>query len=194
MTDYFALFDEPRRPWLELEKLKAAFHARTLQAHPDAQPSSAASVTAEADFAEINEAYQVLQDPKRRLQHLLLLEGAAPSTNSAAVPEELAELFPMVAELTQQAERLAQRTADTTNALSRSLLRAEQMQVAQRLTGTLQQLQLLREDAETRLQQIAQAWSSGNDEQTAALQELYLRFSYLQRWIAELRERSLVLS
>ena len=35
MADYFALLDEPRRPWLDPEELKAKFHALTATVHPD---------------------------------------------------------------------------------------------------------------------------------------------------------------
>ena len=37
MIDYFALLDQPRVPWLDLNELKNAYYQKTLQAHPDAQ-------------------------------------------------------------------------------------------------------------------------------------------------------------
>jgi len=35
MTDYFALLDEPRRPWLDVSSLKQKFLARSSEVHPD---------------------------------------------------------------------------------------------------------------------------------------------------------------
>src|SRR5688572_2737628 len=35
MTDYFALFDEPRRLWLDPERLKTRFLALSAELHPD---------------------------------------------------------------------------------------------------------------------------------------------------------------
>ncbi len=37
VTDYFALLNEPRRPWLEPETLKSKFLALAAEAHPDKQ-------------------------------------------------------------------------------------------------------------------------------------------------------------
>ena len=61
MTDYFALFGEARRPWLEPAELKEKYFARSRTAAPS---------------AELNEAFRVLSDPKLRLHHLLTLAGA----------------------------------------------------------------------------------------------------------------------
>ena len=35
MTDYFALLEQPRAPWLDPRGLKEAYHRQTLQTHPD---------------------------------------------------------------------------------------------------------------------------------------------------------------
>jgi DnaJ-domain-containing protein 1 len=35
VTDYFALLDEPRQPWLDEEALKAKFFALSTSVHPD---------------------------------------------------------------------------------------------------------------------------------------------------------------
>jgi hypothetical protein len=61
MTDYFALFGEARRAWLDPEKLKEKYFALN---------------RATAADADLNEAYRVLSDPKLRLHHLLTLDGA----------------------------------------------------------------------------------------------------------------------
>ena len=93
MIDYFALLDQPHVPWLDPDKLKDTYHQKTLQAHPDAQTSRPGADTTDAAFTSLNEAYQVLQDPKRRLQHLLSLAGAAPSSTDQTVPKQLHDLF-----------------------------------------------------------------------------------------------------
>ena len=75
MTDYFALFQEPRRPWLEPEALKATFLALAAAAHPDKQPAAdpAEKLKASRRYAELNAAYHCLTEPKLRLLHLLEL-------------------------------------------------------------------------------------------------------------------------
>jgi curved DNA-binding protein CbpA len=67
MIDYFALLDEPRAPWLEADKLKETYHRKTLQTHPDVHARSPGAASADTTFASLNEAYQILQDPRRRL-------------------------------------------------------------------------------------------------------------------------------
>ena len=188
MTDYFALLDQPRRPWLDPDEVKQAFHHKTLHAHPDAHAHAGNADTAEAFFAQINEAYQVLAEPKRRLHHLLTLSGHPPP-KSAAVPPEIANLFPVVAELIQSIEALSGKIDGATNPLSRSLLKPESLELQARLTAQLHELQALDRAATVRLQRITDIWRPDDAEVTAELHGLYLQFSYLTRWRDELEEK-----
>ncbi len=105
MTDYFALLEQPRRPWLDPEELKQVFHQKTLATHPDAQTEPGENET----FTQLNEAYQVLREPKRRLQHLLSLEESVPATKNVPVPDNIEQLFPVVAALMQEMDGLIQK-------------------------------------------------------------------------------------
>ncbi len=122
MTDYFALFDQPRQAWLDPEKLKEIYHAKARTASPDAQ---------------LNEAYQVLRDAKRRLHHLLALHGHAPSRENASVPREIEDLFPEVAGLTSETDLLLNKLTQATSALSRSLLKNEIAAIQNKITEML---------------------------------------------------------
>lgn len=186
MIDYFAFLDQPRRPWLDPGELKQAFHARSRELHPDVADAS------DAAFAQLNEAYQVLDDPKRRLQHLLALEGRPPARNSS-VPQEIAVLFPIVASVTQDADAVVQRATAATNPLSRSLLKPQMLAVQNRLAETLQHLRDLEQQAQTELQQLSTV-RVFEQRQWAQLHALYLQFSYVGRWIAELEEKQLRLT
>ena len=195
MTDFFALLGQPRQPWLDPMALQQAFHALTLRAHPDAMAGKAGAADAEADFAQVNEAYRVLQDPKRRLQHLLNLEGQPPSAADGQVPEEIAEIFPTVAAATQEAERAQQKAAVTTNPLSRSLLRGEFLQADRRIDEALSLLLRLRAEAESDLEGLNGIFAEmAASDRCSALRRLYLRFSYLTRWIDQLQEKRTQLS
>jgi curved DNA-binding protein CbpA len=178
MTDYFALLEQPRSPWLDPEELKQSFHAKTRHAHPDARPDD----NSDAAFAQLNEAYQVLRDPKRRLHHFLTLKGEPAAQQAAAIPKEVDELFPAVARLTNEADAVLQKVNGSSNALSRSLLRGEVVRTRAALEETLDRLRQLHTHAEDKL-------SSADADATDVLQDLYLRFSYLARWIAELEEK-----
>ena len=183
MTDYFALLDQPRQPWLDAAELKHAFHAKSMQSHPDV------AVTTENAFAELNEAYQVLLDPKRRIQHLLNLERRE-LARDGSVPADIAELFPVVAEATHAADVLSQKMEAATNPLSRSLLKAETLAVQSRIGDTLQRLGYLRDGADAELRRLNQSRPLAEAE-WAQLSALFLRFSYLTRWIVELEEKQL---
>ncbi len=202
MTDYFALLDQPRSPWLDPEELKQAFHARTLQSHPDAQESGRAvsalnprgsgerHASTENDFVQVNEAYQVLRDPKRRLQHLLALMGEMPSGGSTSVPPEIVEVFPSVASLTNDTEVLLRKLATATTPLSVALLRPKLLELRGAVREMLEQLGNMQASASVELRQIGGV----SPEETSTLQRLYLRFSYLTRWMAQLQERDLRLA
>jgi DnaJ-domain-containing protein 1 len=174
MTDYFALLDQPRAGWVDPEQLKDAFHKRTLRAHPDASGK-------EDEFAQLNKAYQVLRDPKQRLQHLLALRGEA--TDSSAIPNDIAELFPLVASLTRQTEVVISKSRDASTALTRSLVRPELLQARGAVEEMIERIEQMLALANERLR-----------EKDADLRDLHARFSYLTRWLGELKEKHLQLS
>lgn len=194
MTDYFALLDQPRRPWLEPEQVKQAFHARALQVHPDAQLQQEARPSSDALFAQLNEAYQVLQDPKRRLQHLLRLEGYPPDRTPGATPPQIEQLFPMVAAATQRAAMVAQQSAAATNLLARTLLKSEMQNAANELELVREKVRQIQETAIARLQQLDRCWTGKIGDGLDQFRSLYLEFSYVTRWLAEVQEKQLQLS
>ena len=188
MTDYFALLDQPRRPWLDQDALKQAFHQKSLTEHPDAQASGGSVSEAEATFAVLNEAHQTLQDPKRRLQHLLALEGHGQTARFSSVPNDIADLFPAIAEATQDAERVTGKAGGATTALGRSLLASELGQVRDRLESLIGRLASLEAEADSELRRISEAFDEHDPETASTLERLYVRYSFLQRWVAQLNE------
>jgi curved DNA-binding protein CbpA len=194
MIDYFALLDQPHRPWLDPDKLKNTYHQKTLQAHPDAQTSRPGADATDATFTSLNEAYQVLQDPKRRLQHLLSLSGAAPSSTDQTVPKQLHDLFPEVGALTQRANLLLETIRATSNALSRSLLKPQILEVQNEAKEVRERIQNLSDASLAELRQINAAWAKNRAEQIEGLSNLYFAFAYLTRWSTQLDEMTFQLS
>jgi curved DNA-binding protein CbpA len=189
MTDYFALLEQPRGPWIDPAALKEAYHRKTLQTHPDT-----AAQDHESDFAELNDGYQVLQDPKRRLHHLLSLENCVPSSANQAVPQELQELFLLIGGLSQRANLLLEKNRTTTNALSRSLLKSQMVEMQTEVSSLREQVRALDDSATVELRQINSDWKHDRDAQLGALSNLYFRFAYLGRWSAQLDELAFQLS
>ena len=182
MTDYFALLDQPRAPWLDPAALKEAYHRKTLENHPDTAAPGA------SNFAELNEAYQVLQDSKRRLHHLLSLENCGPPPGNQAVPQELQELFLDIGALTQRANTILEKIRTTSNALSKSLLKPEMVELQSEAKNLRETVQRLVDAASEQLQTLSAAWQIDRAGQVAALSNLYFRFAYLSRWSAQLDE------
>ena len=194
MIDYFALLDQPTRPWLDPEKLKDSYHQKTLKAHPDTQTSRPGPDATSTPFASLNEAYQVLQDPKRRLHHLLNLKGAAPSSTDQTVPSPLHDLFPAVGMLSQRANHLQEEIQAASNALSRSLLKPQILEVQSQAREVRARIQELFDVSLAELRRIDAAWGTNPTEQIEALSNLYSAFAYLTRWSAQVDELMFQLS
>jgi len=187
MIDYFALLDRPRLPWLDLDELKNRYHQKTLLLHPDAQPNQPRDAT-HATFANLNEAYQVLQDPKRRLHHLLTLTGAAPSSTNQIIPQQLQDLFPEVGALTKRGNDLLEEIRRASNRLSRSLLQPQVLRLQKDAKDVREKIRDLFDASLTELRRINDAWEKNPLEQVPTLSELYVRFAYLTRWSSQLDE------
>lgn len=184
MIDYFALLDQPRAPWLDPAGLKDAYHRKTLQAHPDTGQSSDTG----SGFAELNKAYQILQDPKRRLHHLLELEGHAPASGDQTVPQELHHLFPAIGALTQRANLVLEKATTASNALSRSLLKPQILEAQKETKELRDKVHGLSEALLVQLRQTNSRWATNPTEEIAALSNLYFAFAYLTRWSTQLDE------
>ena len=189
MTDYFALLDQPRAPWLDPAALKDAYHRKTLRSHPDTAPSPA-----ESGFAELNEAYKVLQDPKRRLHHLLELAGHAPSPTNQTIPLELHDLFPAIGAITQRASRLLEKIGGASNALSRSLLKPQILEAQKETKELRERIQNLSDASLEQLRAMNARWTKNPTAEIAALSNLYFAFAYLTRWSVQLDETAFQLS
>ncbi len=185
MTDYFALLQQLRKPWLDLEQVKERYQELTLAEHPDRPRPNDSSI----DFTAVNEAYATLKDPKLRLQHLLRLEGHDPNARQA-IPEELLDLFSRMGNFTQTADRLLQRAGATHNALAKSLIQEEVLASRTEAEELLKKLTLLYREAEAETRRINDSWQGVPHK----VSQLYGRFAYLTRWIAQVEERQFQLS
>jgi curved DNA-binding protein CbpA len=188
MIDYFALLDQPRAPWLDLEKLKEVYHRKTLVQHPDTQTPPQNIVTPAAVFADLNEAYRVLRDPKLRVKHLLNLEGHGVGSRNQIIPQELYDLFPMIGALTQKNRQLLNEIQATSNPLSRALLKSRVLTAQNETDEMRRTIQNLTETATAQLQRINENWTKDPATQVPALSNLYSVFAYLNRWSTQLDE------
>ena len=110
MTDFFALLQEPRRPWLDTDLLKQKFLTLSASAHPDKIHSASDADKADAtkQFTELNAAFNCLADPKSRLLHLLELERGAKPADIQQIPAALADLILPAVEVAKQPVKFLQ--------------------------------------------------------------------------------------
>jgi DnaJ domain len=190
MIDYFALLEQPRRPWLDENALREKFHSLARTAHPDRQSSA----SPDSDFASLSEAFRVLSDPKLRLQHLLQLVQATPTSDENILPKDLEDFFSSITTIIQVADDLLKRMRATTNALSRSLFKSELLTIQNQVAHSLAKLSELNEQTVSELQALDESWTTVPSPDFSRLRQLYLKISYLSRWITQLEEKKLQFS
>ena len=193
MTDYFALMRQPRRPWLDPQALKQIYHELTRTLHPDRQAPDRNSSNSDTDFTIINEAYRILTNPKLRLRHLLTLEGRAPVANGSA-SDELMELFPQIGGLVREIDHLIEKLSDSSNSLTQSLLQSDLIEKQARCSDLLIKLNDLYKDAMEELRTLDRLWAGQSAKILDELEKLYLKISYLMRWMDQLAERQFQLA
>lgn len=114
ITDYFLLFDIPRRYELDLVALQPRYRELQRQFHPDRFAAEAADVqrVAVQRAADINAGFTVLKDPVLRARHLLELEGHPLNIESTTVSDTDFLMAQMeLREQLEEAETLAQMAA-----------------------------------------------------------------------------------
>jgi len=182
MSDHFAILGQPRRPWLEEEALKDAFHRATAQEHPDIAGGSGEKAAA------LNAAYAALRDPAARLKHLLELEWPDRGVASAAIAPELADLFGKIAALRQAGAALKKKEAAAQSPLGRALLAGEKAAHRRDLETALAMLSAGETSARENLRLLDTGWSQRQDATHDLLAAVQQNFAFLAKWQAQLRE------
>ena len=183
MPDAFALFNLPRRPWLDAADLREEFHRRSATLHPDAGGNA-------DDFAQLNAAHQTLREPAARLRHLLELEAPEILAQSQQIPPALADRFMRVGTARQSAASFLAKHRAASSPLARALLAAEHNAQTQALDTALADLEAAQADALSRLRDLDAEWHDHLPE----LARLQAELSYFEKWTAQLRETHLALS
>jgi molecular chaperone HscB len=112
-TDYFAVFDLPRKLRIDLPQLERSFYRLSRKYHPDIYATKSAEEQQWSldQTSLLNDAYRTLKNPVARTEHLLRLEGVVleagksddGSSKESRVPADLLE---EVFELNMQLEEM----------------------------------------------------------------------------------------
>ena len=187
--DFFALFGEERRPWLDRDRIKETFHRLSREQHPDQQAGSSTGET-DAMFARLNAAQAALRDPTMRLRCLLEIEYPGIKVSGpASVPETLADLFAPIHQLLQSIDALLARKEAAPSALARALLSREELNLQEAAQERLAELETLHAQVLEELQAFDARWEPRPPDAAGQLLKFYQWFVYLTRWMDQLRER-----
>ena len=200
MSDYFALLNEPRRPWLDADLLKQKFLALASDVHPDRVHGASESEKVEVTkrYAQLNAAYHCLAEPKLRLLHLLELELGAKPKDIQTIPAALADLFAEVANHCRNADGFLAEKNKATSPLAQVQLFERGQDWVEKLNGLHGKLNALREQLADKLKSLDAQWISADaalrKDILPKLEELYRLFGYFNRWNSQIQERVVQLS
>jgi len=187
-VDYFALFEMPRKLWIEMTGLEQKFLQLSWKLHPD-NFVNATEKERELSLkrsSELNDAYRTLHDPVGRVEYLLGIEGARKEGEhkQQAPPELLEEVF----ELNESLEELHEVKAGggDLSALKTRLETAEKS-FQEKLGEVDTQLQAAAREWDAALQ----ADSATRNKIMAKLNELLNRRSYIRNLVANVQKELL---
>lgn len=172
--DAFEVLGLPRRPWLDIRDVRAAFQRLSRDLHPDAAGGDAGR------FVELNAAHATLSHPGARLR--LLAGESMPGAEGASSTGD-ADLFMIVGAIVQKARALRTKAIGATSALSRALLAADASRVCGDIEAGLGQISVALNAAEQKLRMVDEAWP---EVPVSDLLILAARFDRLLKWKREL--------
>lgn len=180
--DHFALFDLPRKLWIEMAPLEQKFLQLSWKLHPDNFVNASAEEQERSlkRSSEVNDAYRVLRDPVARVEYLLEIEGARKEGEhkQQAPPELLEEVF----ELNESLDELrdAKESGGDLAALKARLESAEK-NFQEKLVEVDQQLQVAAQQWDAALE--ADAGDNDRAAIKVRLNELLNRRSYIRNLV-----------
>ena len=205
MTDHFALLNEPRRPWLDAEALKAKFLQFANEVHPDRfhNAPEREKFLAHQRYLELNAAYTCLREPKDRLLHLLELELGSRPKEVQIVPPGTMELFLEVGQICRNVDAFLAERAGVTAPMLRVPLFERARGWADKLIRVRERVIATRMELETELRTLNPVWEQapapGHADRANALalgrlEQVHRVLSYVFRWQAQIQERLVQLS
>jgi molecular chaperone HscB len=186
--DYFAIFELPKKLWIEMAGLEKKFLQLSWKLHPDnfVNASETERELSLKRSSELNDAYRVLRDPVARVEYLLGIEGMRKEgeQKQQAPPELLEEVF----ELNESLDELRE-----ANAAGGDLAALKS-----RLVGAEENFQEKLGDVDAQLQKTAREWDATNESDTATrktvmsrLNELLNHRSYIRNLVTNVQKELL---
>jgi molecular chaperone HscB len=188
-SDYFAMFEIPRKLWIEMGALEQKFLQLSWKLHPDnfVNATSAEREISLKRSSELNDAYRTLRDPVARVEYLLAIEGARKEgqNKQQAPPELLEEVF----ELNESLDELREAKASG----------GDTAYLKQRLEAAEENFESKLTEVDAELQSAAHEWDSALASSDLAkrqtikskLNELLNRRSYIRNLVVNVQKELL---
>jgi curved DNA-binding protein CbpA len=185
MPDFFAILQQPRRPWLDSEALKERFHRQTAERHPDVSAGGD-----DGQFAALNAAYTVLRDPASRLRHLLELDAPEPLAPSQEIPPALADLFMRIAGFRHALDVFRKKESAASSVLARALLAGERLELSRQGGAVGAELEADYHRVMESIRALDSDWEKCPRPSDAArrLAAIHHQCAYLSKWRSQLAE------
>jgi curved DNA-binding protein CbpA len=174
--DAFQVLGLPRRPWLDIHDIRAAFQRLSRDLHPDAAGGDADR------FVDLNAAQATLSHPAARLR--LLAGESTPGAEGTSFAGD-ADLFMAVGATVQKARALRTKAVGATSPLSRALLAADASRMCGNIEMGLGQVEAALSLVEGKLRAMDEAWPAVS---AADLLAMATRFDRLLKWKSELAD------
>jgi molecular chaperone HscB len=186
-SDYFAMFEMPRKLWIEMDALEQKFLQLSWKLHPDnfVNATAAEREISLKRSSELNDAYRTLRDPIARVEYLLAIEGTRKDgqNKQQAPPELLEEVF----ELNESLDELRQaKTSGGDTAALRHRLEAAEKNFEEKLSEVDGLLQTAARDWDKAID--ANADEPARKKVMAQLNDLLNRRSYIRNLVVNVQK------
>ncbi len=189
-VDYFALFEMPRKLWIDMEGLEKKFLQLSWKLHPD---NFVTATERERELSleqssQLNDAYRLLRDPIARVEYLLRIEGTRKEGEhkQQAPPELLEEVF----ELNESLDELREKKASGGDLASlKGRLESAERNFQEKLVEVDGQLQATVRQWDAAID--AKASEAGRKTVMARLNELLNRRSYIRNLVTNVQKELL---
>lgn len=196
MVDCFALLNEPRRPWLDVDALKSKFLALASEHHPDRVHEAPESVkqAATSRYTALNAAHNCLRDPRERLRHLLELELERKPSDLTNVPDDLMDMFFEIGRVFREVDAFLAEKSRATSALIQVQLFESGQEHANRLGELRGRILPRRDELLEELRAADAVWDSASPKPLERLLDIWRLLSFYERWLAQIQERAVRLT
>jgi molecular chaperone HscB len=189
-VDYFALFEMPRKLWIEMDSLEKKFLQLSWKLHPDnfVNATERERELSLEKSSQLNDAYRVLRNPVARVEYLLGIEGMRKEGEhkQQAPPELLEEVF----ELNESLDELREaKSSGGDLAALKSCLEAAEKNFQEKLGEVDAQLQSAAREWDAAVD--AGADSVAQKKIMSSLNELLNRRSYIRNLVTNVQKELL---